>query len=146
MGQLAEAAAKFSEGWTESRDPEVLFDLAVCYERQGRSAEAAAGFRAYLNLPLALRLRVAEDHLGAIESKNGRDVPEPRRVRCPSAVTGTSVSKTARGRHYTVPTLVTDGDAVRGHAVCLSAGVSGSEGRIGPLGHGVGSPGREIPR
>jgi hypothetical protein len=45
---------KLLEGWTASRDPEVLFELAVCYERQGLSAQAAESFRAYIKLPLAL--------------------------------------------------------------------------------------------
>ncbi len=81
--RLAEAAAKLSEGWTASRDPEVLFELAVCYERQGMNARAAESFRAYVKLPLALRVRAAEDHLRTIGAKEGREVPAPRRVLVP---------------------------------------------------------------
>jgi hypothetical protein len=81
--RLAEATAKLSEGWTASRDPEVLFELAVCYERQAMNAQAAESFRAYVKLPLALRLRAAEDQLRAIESKDGHEVPAPRRVLVP---------------------------------------------------------------
>ena len=81
--RLAEAAAKLSEGWTASRAPEVLFELAVCYERQGMNAQAAESFRAYIKVPLTLRVRAAEDHLRAIESKDEREVAAPRRVLVP---------------------------------------------------------------
>jgi hypothetical protein len=81
--RLAEAAVKLSEGWTPSRDPEVLFELAVCYERQGMSDQAAESFRAHIKLPLGLRVRAAEDHLRAIESKDEPEVAAPRRVLVP---------------------------------------------------------------
>lgn len=85
QGRLAEAAVKLSDGWTASRDPEVLFDLGVCFERLGQSAQALDAFGAYVKLPLALRLRAAEDHVRAIEAKDARDVPAPRRVLVPVA-------------------------------------------------------------
>ena len=81
--RFTEAAAKLSEGWTASRDPEVLFELAVCYEQQGMNAQAAESFRAYIKLPLALRVAAAQDHLRVIEPKDQRDVPPPRRVLVP---------------------------------------------------------------
>lgn len=82
-GRLAEAAGKLSAGWTASRDPEVLFDLAVCHERLRVDAQALDEFRTYVRLPLALRLRAAEDHMRAIEAKGAREVREPRRVLVP---------------------------------------------------------------
>jgi len=85
QGRLAEAAVKLSDGWTASRDPEALFDLGVCFERLGQSAQALDAFGVYVKLPLALRLRVAEDHVRAIEAKDARDVPGPRRVLVPVA-------------------------------------------------------------
>jgi hypothetical protein len=89
-GRLAEAATKLSDAWaTSSADAEVLFDLATCYERLGRTVEAVAAFRRYLTLPLALRLREAEDRIRAIESaqeprdKAAPPAPGPRRVLVP---------------------------------------------------------------
>jgi hypothetical protein len=81
--RLAEASAKLSQGWMAPRDPEVLFELAVCYERQGMSDQAGESLRAYIKLPLALRVRAVEDHLRAIESKNAREIAAPRRVLVP---------------------------------------------------------------
>jgi hypothetical protein len=82
-GRFAEAAGKLSAGWTASRDPEVLFDLAVCHERLRVDAQALDEFRAYVRLPLALRLRAAEDHMRGIEARGAREVREPRRVLVP---------------------------------------------------------------
>jgi tetratricopeptide (TPR) repeat protein len=87
-GKLADAAAKLEQGWQASRDPEVLFDLAVCYERLGQDAKAVSAFRSYLDLPLALRLRAAEDHLRALAAQGGAASPAapsgPRRVLVPA--------------------------------------------------------------
>jgi hypothetical protein len=40
QGNVAEAATKLSDAWAASAEAEVLFDLAVCYERLGRTADA----------------------------------------------------------------------------------------------------------
>ena len=83
---MAQAAAKLSEAWAAStRDPEVLFDLGVCYERLGKASDALTAFRSYVRQPLALRLRAAEDHIRAIEAKPAKGVPSgPRRVLVPT--------------------------------------------------------------
>jgi hypothetical protein len=82
-GRLSEAAAKLADGWNTSHDPEALFDLAVCHERLGRRAEALDAFRAYMKLPLALRVRAAQEHVRTIEASDAREVPAPRRVLVP---------------------------------------------------------------
>ena len=89
-GNVAQAAAKLSEAWAAStRDPEVLFDLAVCYQRLGKPSDALAAFRSYLEQPLALRLRAAEDRIRAIEARSAKGVPsEPRRVLVPISIDG----------------------------------------------------------
>jgi hypothetical protein len=91
-GKLADAAAKLEEGWRASRDPEVLFDLAVCDERLGMDDKAASAFRSYLGLPLALRLRAAEEHLRGIAARGGTASPTtpsgPRRVLVPAGADG----------------------------------------------------------
>lgn len=88
-GRFAEAAAKLHAESLSSKDPEVLFELAVCDERTGKDVEALDAFRKYLNSPLALRIQEAEQHVSAIESRqSGRGAaaesgPGPRRVVVP---------------------------------------------------------------
>ena len=103
QGRLSEAAAKLSDGWTASRDPEALFDLAVCFERLGQSAQALDAFGAYVKLPLALRLRAAEDHVRAIEARDTRDVPAPRRVLVPVEGDGGKCFDACTGRESCRP-------------------------------------------
>jgi hypothetical protein len=69
-GQFAEAAAKLEAAVGSSTDPEVLFELAVCYERLDRDSEAIAEFRAYGRSPVALRIPEANQHIAAIQSKH----------------------------------------------------------------------------
>jgi hypothetical protein len=93
-GQFAKAAAKL-EAATIARpaDQELLFELAICYERLDRDSEAIATFRRYQTSPIALRVREADQHIQAIESKPPRsvgagDVAKPRHVLVPIAGDG----------------------------------------------------------
>ena len=56
-GQFAKAVAKLEAAVGSSTDPEVLFELGVCYERLDRDSEAIAEFQAYGRSPVALRIR-----------------------------------------------------------------------------------------
>jgi Tetratricopeptide repeat len=89
-GQFAKAAAKLEAAVGSSTDPEVLFELAVCYERLDRDSEAIAEFQAYGRSPVALRIREANEHVATIQSKRpGPAAPresltKPRRVLVPT--------------------------------------------------------------
>jgi hypothetical protein len=89
-GKFAEAAAKLEGAVGSSTDPEVLFELAVCYERLDRDSDAIAEFRAYGRSPVALRVGEANEHIATIQSKRpGPAAPResltsPRRVLVPT--------------------------------------------------------------
>lgn len=89
-GQFAKAAAKLEVAVTDASDPELLFELAVCYERLERDSEAIAEFHAYQHSPVALRVSEANQHLAALEAKQpGPAAPpegltKPRRVVVPT--------------------------------------------------------------
>jgi hypothetical protein len=94
-GQFAKAAAKLETAVGSASDPEVLFELAVCYERLDRDSEAIAEFHAYQGFPVALRVREAAQHIKAIESKQ----PGP--------------AESLRPRRLVVPTRIEGGNCVR---------------------------------
>jgi hypothetical protein len=77
-----------------AHDPEVLFELGICYERLGRDSEAMVSFREYQTFPLALRAREANLHLQAIEQrtasvpKAGEETGGPRHVVVPTSTDG----------------------------------------------------------
>ena len=84
-GQFAHAAVKLETVVDDAKDPELRFELAICYERLNRDAEAVAQFHAYQHSPVALRVAEANQHLAAIASKQAdggvaREIPKPRRV------------------------------------------------------------------
>jgi hypothetical protein len=82
-GQFAPAAAKLETVVDDAKDPELRFELAICYERLNRDAEAVAQFQAYQHSPVALRVGEANQHLAAIAAKQadgGAEIPKPRRV------------------------------------------------------------------
>ena len=89
-GQFARAAAKLEAAAGSSTDPEVLFELAVCYERLDRDSEAIAEFQAYGRSPVALRIREANQHIATIKSKRpgpaapSESLTKPRRVLVPT--------------------------------------------------------------
>jgi len=89
-GQFAKAAAKLEAAVGSSTDPEVLFELAVCYERLDRDSEAIAEFQAYGRSPVALRIREANEHIATIQSKRPDpaaprgSLTKPRRVLVPT--------------------------------------------------------------
>jgi hypothetical protein len=84
-GQFAPAAAKLETVVDDANDPELRFELAICYERLNRDAEAVATFHAYQRSPVALRVAEANQHLVAIAAKQAdggtaAEIPKPRRV------------------------------------------------------------------
>jgi hypothetical protein len=83
-GQFAPAAAKLETVVDDANDPELRFELAICYERLNRDAEAVAAFHAYQRSPVALRVGEANQHLVAIAAKQAdggtAEIPKPRRV------------------------------------------------------------------
>jgi hypothetical protein len=84
-GQFAPAAAKLETVVDDAHDPELRFELAICYERLNRDAEAVAAFHAYQRSPVALRVAEANQHLAAIAAKQAdggtaAEIPKPRRV------------------------------------------------------------------
>jgi hypothetical protein len=85
-GQFAKAAAKLETAVGSASDPEALFELAVCYERLDRDSEAIAEFHAYQGFPVALRVREADQHIKAIESKQPGPAESlrPRRLVVPA--------------------------------------------------------------
>jgi len=90
-GKLDEAVVKLEAAWKSTEAPEVLFDLALCYERLNRDSEAIEAYRTYQNLPLALRGDEAEQHIRSIESKQPQAAGpggRPRRVRVPLTQAG----------------------------------------------------------
>jgi hypothetical protein len=92
-GKVAEAAVKLRDAWNISTsDPEVLFDLADCYERLGRTSEALVAFRTYLEQPTALRLRAADDRIRILRADPESGPPAatsgPRRVIVPKLGNG----------------------------------------------------------
>jgi hypothetical protein len=89
-GQFAKAAAKLETIVGSASDPEALFELAVCYERLDRDSEAIAEFHAYQRFPVALRVREADQHIKAIESKQPGPA-KPRRVVVPTSDGGKCV-------------------------------------------------------
>lgn len=89
-GQFGQAATQLEAALgRSSKDPELLFELAVCYERLDRKSEALAEFHSYLQSPMALRVPEANQHVAAIKSKRENrmttaDVAsKPRRVVVP---------------------------------------------------------------
>jgi len=68
-GKFSEAVGKLETAWKSSSNPEVLFDLAGCYERLNRDTEALAAFRTYQGLPTALRTTEATEHIRLIEAQ-----------------------------------------------------------------------------
>jgi hypothetical protein len=89
-GKLSEAVGKLETAWKSSSDPELLFDLAVCYERLNRDAEALASFRTYQGLPTALRTGEAAEHIHLAESRQQVSEPavKPRHVVVPLTPAG----------------------------------------------------------
>jgi len=89
-GQFAKAAAKLEVAVVDSTDPELRFELAVCYERLERDPEAIAEFHAYQHSPVALRVAEANQHIAALEAKQpgpaapGEALTKPRRVVVPT--------------------------------------------------------------
>ena len=84
-GQFAQAAAKLQTVVDDAADPELRFELAICYERLNRNAEAIAQFQAYRHSPVALRVPEADEHLAALAAKQpgggvAAEIPKPRRV------------------------------------------------------------------
>jgi hypothetical protein len=84
-GQFAPAAAKLETVVDDANDPELRFELAICYERLNRDAEAVAAFHAYQRSPVALRVAEANQHLVALAAKQAdggtvAEIPKPRRV------------------------------------------------------------------
>jgi len=84
-GRFAAAAAKLETVVDDARDPELRFELAICYERLNRDAEAVAAFHAYQRSPVALRVAESNQHLAAIAAKQAdggtaAEIPKPRRV------------------------------------------------------------------
>jgi hypothetical protein len=64
-----EGATQLQRIYERDKDAEELFDLALCQEALGQDREAVSSYRAYLKLPLALRIRDAKAHIAAIEEK-----------------------------------------------------------------------------
>jgi hypothetical protein len=90
-GKLEEAVGKLQAAWNSSGDTEVLFDLALCYERLNRDTEAFESFRAYRRLPMALRADEAERHLRSIAARReqgSEPTRRPRRVLVPLTKAG----------------------------------------------------------
>jgi hypothetical protein len=90
-GKLDEAVVQLEAAWKSTEAPEVLFELALCYERLNRDSEAIEAYRAYQKLPLALRGEEAEQHIRTIESKQPQAAwpgGRPRRVRVPLTQAG----------------------------------------------------------
>jgi Tetratricopeptide repeat len=84
-GQFAKAAVKLETVVDDAKDPELRFELAICYERLNRDSEAVAQFQAYQHSPVALRVAEANQHLAAIAAKQAdggvaAEIPKPRRV------------------------------------------------------------------
>jgi Tetratricopeptide repeat len=84
-GQFAPAAAKLETVVDDAKDPELRFELAICYEHLNRDAEAVSAFRAYQRSPVALRVAEANQHLAALAAKQAdggtaAEIPKPRRV------------------------------------------------------------------
>lgn len=88
--QFAKAAAKLEVAVTDSSDPELRFELAICYERLQRDSEAIAEFHAYQHSPVALRVAEANQHIAALEAKQpgpaapAEGLTRPRRVVVPT--------------------------------------------------------------
>jgi hypothetical protein len=90
-GKLDEAVVQLEAAWKSTNVPEVLFDLALCYERLNRDSEAIETYRTYQNQPLALRGDEAEQHIRSIESKQPQAAGpggRPRRVLVPLTQAG----------------------------------------------------------
>ena len=90
-GKLDEAVVQLEAAWKSTEAPEVLFDLALCYERLNRDSEAIEAYRTYQNQPLALRGDEAEQHIRSIESKQPQAAGpggRPRRVLVPLTQAG----------------------------------------------------------
>jgi hypothetical protein len=89
-GKFSEAVGKLETSWKSSSNPEVLFDLAVCYERLSRDAEALTAFRTYQGLPTALRTVEAAEHIRLVQSQQAVSQPtnQPRHVVVPLTPAG----------------------------------------------------------
>jgi hypothetical protein len=89
-GKFDEAVGKLEAAWKSSSNPEVLFDLAVCYEHLDRDSEALNAFQTYQGLPMALRLTEAAEHILSLESRQPAPRPTgpPRHVLVPLTPAG----------------------------------------------------------
>jgi hypothetical protein len=70
----AVGATKLRDAYDQEKQPEILFDLGECQERLGQDDGALQTYRAYLKLPLALRLAEANARVAAIESRHAEQV------------------------------------------------------------------------
>jgi hypothetical protein len=79
-----EGATQLQSAYQRSKDAEALFALALCQESLGQDRDAVESYRAYLRLPLALRIPEAKTHIASIEERASAPaqttkMPEPPR-------------------------------------------------------------------
>jgi tetratricopeptide (TPR) repeat protein len=68
-GEMLAAKERFDAAFRSNGDAEALFLSAECWERLGNGDEAAARYRQYLRLPLALRATEATMRIHALDER-----------------------------------------------------------------------------
>lgn len=90
-GEYAQAIEQYRKAHALSQEPVLLFNVGLCLEKQGKAAEAIAGYRAYLEAdPEGQKAAEARYRLEALEKAAATDPvkePEGRPVAAPPTLT-----------------------------------------------------------
>jgi hypothetical protein len=103
-GNTQEGVALLAELFTETRDPNYIYNQGRCFERNGKHVEALLSFREYLriagDLPAAEKADV-ERHIAELQAASAAQEPPPPPVAEKAAATEVELPKTPAARQGT---------------------------------------------